>query len=138
MPRFSSCPRTAIAPVCAIASTISTPGMTGRLGKWPERYHSSSLTALRALPLLERERDAGPVPPIEDGEPSKPHPGERARIRNPYYEWLDRPKSLSGRALAEGNGLVRVVNPEGTIRRWVERSEVEALFDAGWVLEDRA
>jgi hypothetical protein len=32
-PRFSSCESTATAPVCAIASTISTPGITGRPGK---------------------------------------------------------------------------------------------------------
>jgi hypothetical protein len=32
----------------------------------------------------------------------------------------------------------RVRNPDGSIRKWVERLEVEALFDAGWVLEDPA
>ena len=34
-PRFSSCTSTATAPACAIASTISTPGITGRSGKVP-------------------------------------------------------------------------------------------------------
>ena len=47
-PRFSSWESTATAPVCAIASTISTPGMIGRPGKWPARYHSSGCTRLRA------------------------------------------------------------------------------------------
>ena len=35
LPRFSSSTSTATAPVCAIASTIRTPGITGRSGKWP-------------------------------------------------------------------------------------------------------
>ena len=47
-PRFSSWESTATAPVCAIASTISTPGITGRPGKWPARYHSSGRTVFRA------------------------------------------------------------------------------------------
>ena len=44
-PRFSSCESTATAPVWAIASTISTPGMIGRPGKCPARYHSSAARA---------------------------------------------------------------------------------------------
>ena len=47
-PRFSSSTRTAIAPVCAIASTMSTPGITGRSGKWPGNHQSSALTLRRA------------------------------------------------------------------------------------------
>ena len=35
LPRFSSSESTATAPACAIASTIRTPGMIGRPGKWP-------------------------------------------------------------------------------------------------------
>jgi hypothetical protein len=87
--------------------------------------------------LLERERD-GLLPPIEHSQPSTRPAGQGAPVRNPYYEWLDRPKNLSGRAFAEARGLVRVHNPDGSIRKWVERLEVEALFDAGWVLEDPA
>ena len=35
LPRFSSCESTATAPACASASTMITPGMIGRPGKWP-------------------------------------------------------------------------------------------------------
>ena len=42
LPRFSSSASTATAPVCAIASTISTPGITGRPGKWPGNHQSSA------------------------------------------------------------------------------------------------
>ena len=44
LPRFSSSTSTATAPVWAIASTISTPGITGRSGKWPGNHQSSSRT----------------------------------------------------------------------------------------------
>jgi len=36
---------------------------------------------------------------------------------DPYLEWLDTPKSLSGYALAEARGLVRLRNPEGPSAR---------------------
>jgi hypothetical protein len=51
-----------------------------------------------------------------------------------YADWLETPKSLSGRPLAEACGLVRVRNPDGTVYSWREREEIEALLDAGWVL----
>jgi len=53
---------------------------------------------------------------------------------HPQPEWLDTPKSLSGYALAEARGLVRLRNPEGTVRTRCERSEIGALFEAGWRL----
>ena len=53
---------------------------------------------------------------------------------DPYLERLDTPKNLSGHALAEAPGLVHLRNPEGTVRTWCERSEIDALFEAGWPL----
>jgi len=73
--------------------------------------------------LMEREpRAAAPAPAVS-----------RRRLST-YAEWLERPKSLSGRALMEANGLIRVRSPDGTVCSWREREEVEALFDAGWRL----
>jgi hypothetical protein len=87
--------------------------------------------------LLARERVAGL--PARDGRNaasgSQPDGRPRkARVHEPLHEWLDTPKNLSGRALAEARGLVRVRNPEGTVRKWCERSEVDPLLEAGWRL----
>ena len=73
--------------------------------------------------LHERERVAATPAPIVS----------RRRLST-YAEWLRTPKSLSGRALAEANGLVRVRAPDGSACMWREREDVEALFDAGWRL----
>jgi hypothetical protein len=85
--------------------------------------------------LLERKSDAVPATPIEQTQRT-----ERAEARrqepDAYFEWLDTPKNLSGRARAEATGLIRVRNSDGTRRVWVERSEVEALFDDGWLLDE--
>jgi hypothetical protein len=43
---------------------------------------------------------------------------------------------LSAHALSEASGLVPIRRPDGSIRKWVERAEVEALLDAGWLLDD--
>ena len=40
-----------IAPVWAIASTISTPGMTGKCGKWPTKNGSLMVTHL--IPTID-------------------------------------------------------------------------------------
>jgi len=55
-------------------------------------------------------------------------------VPDPYLQWLDTPKTLSGSALTEALGLVRVRNLEGTISKSCERSEVDALLEAGWLL----
>ena len=47
LPRFSSSTSTATAPACAIASTIRTPGITGRAGKCPGNHQSSARTSRR-------------------------------------------------------------------------------------------
>jgi hypothetical protein len=39
-------------------------------------------------------------------------------------------------ALSEASGLVPIRRPDGSIRKRVERAEVEALLDAGWLLDD--
>jgi hypothetical protein len=84
--------------------------------------------------LLEREQAAGHAVAAGDAKPDGRASASRQRS-DPYRDWLDRPKNLSGRALAEANGLVRLAR--GGDRTWVERSQVEAYFEAGWVLEDR-
>ena len=56
------------------------------------------------------------------------------RRLTPYEQWLETPKNLSGRALAEARGLVRVRNPEGTVCGWRARAEIDALLEAGWLL----
>jgi hypothetical protein len=58
------------------------------------------------------------------------------RVSDPYQEWLDTPKNLSGPALAEARGLIRIRSVDGRSRKWVERSEVGAMLDAGWLLDD--
>ena len=55
---------------------------------------------------------------------------------DPYNEWLDRPKNLSGRALAEARGLVRVISADGRNKSWVERADLEEMIEEGWVLGD--
>jgi AraC-like DNA-binding protein len=73
--------------------------------------------------LHERERVA-----------AAPAPVVSRRRSGTYEEWLRTPKTLSARAWAEANGLVRLRSPDGTICAWRERGEVDALLDAGWVL----
>ena len=46
-PRVST---TSTAEVCAIASTISTPGITGMTGKWPWKCGSLTVTFFRPTP----------------------------------------------------------------------------------------
>jgi len=86
--------------------------------------------------LFERARDAGVSPRIELSRSSNPRSSQRTPVRNAYFDWLDRPKNLSGRALSEAMGFVRVCLPDGSIRQAVEREDVEALLDAGWLLDD--
>jgi hypothetical protein len=43
---------------------------------------------------------------------------------------------LSAHALSEASGLVPIRRPDGSIRKRVERAEVEALLDARWPLDD--
>jgi len=50
------------------------------------------------------------------------------------WSWCPLGQSLGVRT--EALGLVRVRNPEGTISKWCERSEVDALLEAGWLLAD--
>jgi hypothetical protein len=50
-----------------------------------------------------------------------------------YLDWLDRPKNMTFRAAAAASGLTRVRNADSTIHTWVEREEVEALLDQGWL-----
>jgi hypothetical protein len=85
--------------------------------------------------LLEREKHSWPAASVDQNERSE-RVGRQRRESDPYLEWLDTPKNLSGRARAEATGLVRVHSSDNTRRVWVERSEVEALLDGGWRLAD--
>jgi len=85
--------------------------------------------------LVEREHHAGVVPSIEMAHSSGRSSRKRKRVSDPHVAWLDRPKNLSGSALSEAAGLVRLRLPDGSSRRWVERADVEALLDEGWLLD---
>jgi len=88
--------------------------------------------------LLDRERDAGlPARDRKNTGPGSQPDGrlpQKARVHDPLSEWLDTRKNLSGSAFAEARGLVRVRNPEGTVFTWRDRSEIDALLEAGWLL----
>jgi DNA-directed RNA polymerase subunit N (RpoN/RPB10) len=86
--------------------------------------------------LFERESAADVMPEIELRRSSNRRSPQRAPEGAAHLEWLDRPKNLSGRALSEASGFVRVRSPDGSIRKGVEREEVESLLDAGWLLDD--
>jgi len=91
--------------------------------------------AREKLKLLERERDFAPGAPIEQTQLTE-RAGAPRLESDAYFEWLATPKNLSGRARAEASGLVRVRNSDDTRRVWVERCEVEARFDDGWLLDE--
>jgi hypothetical protein len=84
--------------------------------------------------LVEREHH-GAVPSIEVAESNGRSSQKRNRVSDVNLAWLDRPKTLSGRAFSEAAGLVRVRLPDGSSRRYVERAEVEARLDEGWLLD---
>ena len=52
LPAFASSASTATAPACAIASIVSTPGITGRSGKWPGNHQSSARISRRPTTRL--------------------------------------------------------------------------------------
>jgi hypothetical protein len=60
---------------------------------------------------------------------------EGKRLSDPNLAWHDRPKNLSGRALSEAAGLVRLRLPDGSSRRYFERADVEVRLDEGWLLD---
>ena len=84
--------------------------------------------------LREREQAAGFSSRDEGRMPEERLPRERPQVRDPYLEWLGRRKNLSGRALSQAIGLVRVSSPDGARCVWRERSEIDALLEAGWRL----
>ena len=86
--------------------------------------------------LFKRELDARVSPPVEPSQSSGRSAQKGTPVPNPFFAWLDRPKNLSGRALSEASGFVRVRLPDGSIRKAVEREEVETWLDEGWILDD--
>jgi hypothetical protein len=85
--------------------------------------------------LLERDKNQHVSQRDLGRTTNRPPPTESGQRGDPYLAWLDSPKNLSGRGLADARGLVRVRNPDGTIRAWVERSDIDAVLDQGWTLE---
>lgn len=73
----------------------------------------------------------GLSPLIDQDRSSRRRPHARTQLQDPYFDWLDR--CLSGRALSQASALVRVRLPDGSIQKAVEREEVEALLDEGWI-----
>lgn len=84
--------------------------------------------------LVEREHH-GAVPSNEVAQSNGRSSRKRKRVADPYLDWLDKPKNLSGRALSEAAGLVRFRLPDGSSRRYFERADVEARLDEGWLLD---
>src|SRR3990170_7939455 len=80
-------------------------------------------------------------PPVRACSPSQPVTLS-ARLEQPLrlcrlpLRWLSGsiPERTCPAAHVLKRGLVRVRNPEGTIRKWCECSELEALLEAGWLL----
>ncbi len=105
-----------------------------------EAEREARIAAKRLRPQAERERRALRERERAAAASTRSDPvvriGERGRARrlSAYAQWLETPKNLSGRALAEARGLVRVRNPEGTVCRWRERADVDAMLEAGWLL----
>jgi hypothetical protein len=86
------------------------------------------------LKLAGRDRIHQPAETETDRLTARLRPAEQAPRRDAHEAWLDIPKNLSGRALAEATGLVRLRNPDGSISAWVERPDVDARLDEGWTM----
>jgi hypothetical protein len=112
-----------------------------------EQAERTAATRRRRQATRERrkllEREGGPPPKRPAGRPRRDATGEEIGVktrpadpprRDPYLDWLNRPKNLSNRALSEARGLVRLRNPEGTIEGWFEREKVDAMLEDGWCL----
>ncbi len=97
----------------------------GRLAK----QAAAERRKLKAMLRVDPSQGATPA----EANPRQPH--EPAPRRDPYHEWLDTPKNLSGAALTRAYGLVRVRNPAGTVRQFVEESKVGELLDQGWTID---
>ena len=98
-----------------------------------KRLHKQAAAERRKLQATQgmatRSQHNGPLQ-------SAPNQPVTTRTRHdPYLDWLDRPKNLSGRARANASGLVRVRNAGGSERQWVELSDVQGLFQRGWTLD---
>ena len=89
--------------------------------------------------LRDQERERSRETERLEADPprrAKRSSSEQGRVSDPYLVWLDQRKNLSGRALSEASGLIRIQSADGSRRVWVERSEVERMIDAGWLLSE--
>ena len=98
--------------------------------RWQARRERLKLRE-QALSLGEAPQGKTPAARRRQEPPSRPQPQADA-----YSEWLDTAKNLSGRALAEARGLIRIRSVDGRSSRWVERAQVGSWLDAGWLLDD--
>jgi hypothetical protein len=53
-----------------------------------------------------------------------------------YLEWLDKPKNMTWPAAAAASGMTRMRNAASTFHIWVERDDVDARLEEGWLLDD--
>ncbi|MBA3562065.1 MAG: hypothetical protein H0W35_05015 [Actinobacteria bacterium] len=88
--------------------------------------------------LRDRERERSPEMEQEADPPRRARrsSSRHERVSDPFLVWLDQRKNLSGRALSQASGLIRIESADGSRRVWVERAEVEGMLDAGWLLSD--
>jgi hypothetical protein len=87
--------------------------------------------------LIEREQAAAVDSAIDTRTSRKRSRSRPIRGVDPHYlEWLDRPKNMTWRAAAAASGLTRMTSPDAKVRTWVEREDVEARLDQGWLLAD--
>jgi HTH domain len=87
--------------------------------------------------LRERDQAAASVSATDTRTSREPSRSRRTHREDPYYlEWLDRPKGMTWREASRARGDVRMKNADSTIKKWVEREQVDALLDQGWLLAD--
>jgi hypothetical protein len=90
----------------------------------------------RATKLRELDKNREPSRRDAGRRPERSQPRPRGGEDELYPPVARHAEDLSGHAWTDGQGFVRVRNPKGTIRGCVERSDLNDLFDEGWVLDD--
>ena len=97
------------------------------LREWAYRFSTAGVRPASRLGIvLPAHDEAAP-----QADRARPSPG-----RDPRRDWRERPKNLSGRALAQASGRVRVGNRAGSVQQWVELelALVDDLLEQGWTL----
>ena len=87
--------------------------------------------------LIEREQAAAVDSAIDTRTSRRRSRSRPIRGVDPHYlEWLDRPKNMTWREAVQERGDERMKNAASTIKKWVEREQVDELLDQGWLLAD--